>query len=328
MHADIVSPESLLSDFLETNTLGKAMKIKDFFRKETLVLSFEVFPPMREGSTAGLFTTIDQLVMTEPDFISVTYGAGGSTQEMTFEIASRIKNHVGTEVLTHLTCVNAATEGITGILDHLGRENIKNILALRGDPPKGETSFTKCAGGFGYANELVEFIKARDDFSIGIAGYPEGHVECPDLDKDLDHLKRKVDAGADFIITQLFFDNDDFYRFRDRAVSRGIPVPIVPGIFPIFNFKQIARIASLCGAAIPGPLFDRLSAVQDRSDEVAKYGVDHAFRQSRDLLDNGVPGLHFYSMNRSDHVTRIIRQLNIDRKAFRENEKRIDGGAV
>ena len=257
MPADIVSPESLLSDFLETNTLGKAMKIKDFFRKETLVLSFEVFPPMREGSTAGLFTTIDQLVMTEPDFISVTYGAGGSTQEMTFEIASRIKNHVGTEVLTHLTCVNAATEGITGILDHLGRENIKNILALRGDPPKGETSFTKCAGGFGYANELVEFIKARDDFSIGVAGYPEGHVECPDLDKDLDHLKRKVDAGADFIITQLFFDNDDFYRFRDRAVSRGIPVPIVPGIFPIFNFKQIARIASLCGAAIPGPLFDR-----------------------------------------------------------------------
>ncbi|MDO9559199.1 MAG: methylenetetrahydrofolate reductase [NAD(P)H] [Syntrophales bacterium] len=304
------------------------MKIKDLFLKETFVLSFEVFPPVRAGNTVELFNTIDELVMIDPNFISVTYGAGGSTQDMTFEIASRIKNHVGTEVLTHLTCVQATEKDIIGILDHLDRENIRNILALRGDPPQGEKSFTKIDGGFGYANELVEFINTHGDFSIGVAGYPEGHVESPDLDADMENLKKKVDAGADFIITQLFFNNDDFYRFRDKAASRGIMVPIIPGIFPIFNFKQIAKIASLCGATIPKPLFDQLAAVSERSDEVAKYGVDYAVRQSEDLLGNGIPGLHFYSMNRSNHVTNIIRQLKIDRKPLYESEKRIIGGAV
>ncbi|MBN2256112.1 MAG: methylenetetrahydrofolate reductase [NAD(P)H] [Deltaproteobacteria bacterium] len=304
------------------------MKIKDLLQKETLIFSFEIFPPMRDGDITELFTTIKELVKVDPNFISVTYGAGGSTQDMTFEIASRIKNHVETEVLTHLTCVQATEKEILEILDHLERENIRNILALRGDPPKGEHTFTKIDGGFGYANELVEFIRAHGDFSIGVAGYPEGHVEAPDIDTDIQNLKKKVDAGADFIITQLFFNNDDFYRFRDKAVSKGITVPIIPGIFPIFNFKQIAKIASLCGAAIPKSLFDQLSAVSDRSDEVARRGIDHAIRQSEDLLGNDIPGLHFYSMNKSNHVTHIIRQLNIDRKVHYESEKRITGGTV
>ncbi|HOP34844.1 MAG TPA: methylenetetrahydrofolate reductase [NAD(P)H] [Syntrophales bacterium] len=306
------------------------MKIKEFFQKDRLVLSFEIFPPARERSTRELFATIDALVTIDPDFISVTYGAGGSTQEMTFEIASRIKNHVGTEVLTHLTCVEASEKDILEILGHLERENIRNILALRGDPPNGETSFRKSDGGFEYANELVEFINRHGDFSVAVAGYPECHVEAPDLETDLENLKKKVDAGADFIITQLFFDNDAFYRFRDKAVSRGIAVPIIPGIFPVFNFKQIAKIASLCGAAIPEPLFAQLEAVSDRADEVARYGMEHAIRQSEGLLENGIPGLHFYSMNRSDHVTQIVNQLNIDRKApyESESEKRIDRGAL
>ena len=304
------------------------MKIKDLLLKEAFVLSFEVFPPVRDGNINELYSTIDELVMIDPNFISVTYGAGGGTQDMTFEIASRIKNHVRTEALTHLTCVDATKKDIIEILDHLETENIRNILALRGDPPKGDQSFTKINGGFGYANELVEFINTHGDFSIGVAGYPEGHVESPDLDADIENLKKKVDAGADFIITQLFFNNDAFYRFRDKAASRGIMVPIIPGIFPIFNFKQMAKIASLCGAAIPKPLFDQLSAVSDQSDEVEKYGVDYAIRQSEDLLGSDIPGLHFYSMNRSDHVSHIIRQLNLDRKASHESEKRITGGAI
>jgi len=304
------------------------MKIKDLLQKETFIFSFEIFPPMRDGNITELFATIEELVEVEPNFISVTYGAGGGTQDMTFEIASRIKNRVETEVLTHLTCVQATEKDILEILDHLERENIRNILALRGDPPQGKEKFTKAAGGFGYANELVEFIRTHGDFSIGVAGYPECHTEAPDLDTDIQNLKKKVDAGADFIITQLFFNNDDFYRFRDKAVSQGITVPIIPGIFPIFNFKQIAKIASLCGATIPKPLFDQLSAVRDRSDEVAHYGVDYAIRQSEDLLGNDIPGLHFYSMNTSKYVTHIIRQLNINRKGHYEGEKRITGGTL
>jgi methylenetetrahydrofolate reductase (NADPH) len=302
------------------------MKIKDLLQKETFVFSFEVFPPMRDGNTKELFTTIDELIMVDPNFISVTYGAGGTTQDMTFEISSRIKNHVGTEVLTHLTCVQATKQDIKDILEQLERKNIRNILALRGDPPQGEQTFTKTDGGFGYANELVEFIHAHGDFSIGVAGYPEGHIEASNIDVDIQNLKKKVDAGADFIITQLYFNNDDFYRFRDKAESCGITIPIIPGIFPIFNFKQIAKIASLCGATIPKDLFDKLSAVSDKSDEVAKYGIDYAIRQSEDLLGNSIPGLHFYSMNKSNYVTQIVRQLNIDSKTHYESEKKITGG--
>ena len=292
------------------------------------MLSFEVFPPARVGNIRDLLTVVHQLACLEPDFISVTYGAGGSTQDMSLEIASEIKNAVGLEVLAHLTCVQATKTDIVSILNEFKKKNIKNILALRGDPPQGEQVFRKTEGGFGYANELVEFIKANYNFSIGVAGYPEKHMEASSLAVDIENLKRKVDAGADFIITQLFFNNDDFYRFRDIAQKKGINIPIIPGIFPIVNYKQIAKIASLCGANIPTHLNDTLASVSENNDEVAKYGAEYAIRQSQDLLDNRIAGLHFYSMNKSRHVTKIVRELDLNRKGKDETKKRITGGTV
>jgi len=290
------------------------MKIRDILQKNKFILSLEVFPPAREGKLDSLYSVIEELVKLNPHFISVTFGAGGSTRDMTIEIASKIKNHNDTEVLAHLTCVQATKDDTAGILDDFKKENIKNILALRGDPPKEENVFVKTEGGFGYANELVKFVKAYDDFSIGVAGYPECHIEAPNPDTDITNLKRKVAAGADFIITQLFFNNDDFYRFRDKAVSRKIAVPIIPGIFPIFNYAHISKIASLCGAKIPSRLHDKIYKVSERSEEVEKYGTEYAIRQSQDLSENDVSGLHFYSMNRSQHVMQIVRELSLNRK--------------
>ena len=289
------------------------MKIRDILLKDKFTLSFEVFPPAREGKLDNLYSVIEELVKLSPHFISVTFGAGGSTRDMTIEIASRIKNHTDTEVLAHLTCVQATKDDTAGILDDFKKENIKNILALRGDPPKGENIFVKTEGGFGYANELVEFIKAYDDFSIAVAGYPEGHIEAPSLDVDITNLNRKVDAGSDFVITQLFFNNDDFYRFRDMAVARGIGVPIIPGIFPIFNYAQISKITSLCGAKIPSKLHDKIYKVSERSREVEKYGIEYAIQQSEELLDNDVWGLHFYSMNKSRHIMQIVQELQLNK---------------
>jgi methylenetetrahydrofolate reductase (NADPH) len=304
------------------------MKISNLYSTNRRTLSFEVFPPARDGSIKDLLTVVHELARLEPDFISVTYGAGGGTQDMSLEIASEIKNNIGLEVLAHLTCVQAKKADIAGILNDFKKENIKNILAMRGDPPQGAQVFQKTEGGFGYANELVEFIKANYNFSIGVAGYPEKHVEAPNLIVDMENLKRKVDAGADFIITQLFFDNDDFYRFRDMAQNKGIDIPIIPGIFPVFNYKQIAKIASLCGAKIPALLHDKLARVSENNNEVAKYGTEYAIRQSQDLLDNGIEGLHFYSMNKSRHVTKIVRELDLNREVNNERKKRITGGTV
>jgi len=256
-----------------------------------------------------LYRVIGELAELKPDFFSVTYGAGGSTREKTVEIASKIRGDFERETLAHLTCVQATGSDILQELGKLKDAGIENILALRGDPLKGNDTFVKTEGGFEYASELVEFIKLNGDFSIGVAGYPEVHPEAPDMEHDIINLKKKIDAGADFIITQMFFDNEDFYRFRGNIISEGIHVPIIPGIFPIFNYKQISRVASLCGAKIPSKLHDKLSRISDRSEEVEKYGIEHALRQSEDLLKNDVSGLHFYSMNRSRHVMRITQEL-------------------
>jgi len=285
------------------------MKIKRIFEEKKTTLSFEVFPPSRDGNIEELYRVIGELAEREPDFFSVTYGAGGSTREKTVEIASKIKNGFKREALAHLTCVQATKTNILHELGKLKKAGIENILALRGDPPKGEESFSRTEGGFEYASELVEFIKLNGDFSTGVAGYPEVHPEAPDMEHDIINLKKKIDAGADFVITQMFFDNDDFYRFREKAVAAKITVPIIPAIFPIFNYRQISRIASLCGAKIPPQLHDTLRRVSDRSEEVAKYGTEYATRQSEDLLKNDVPGLHFYSMNRSRHVIDITQKL-------------------
>ncbi|MEN6463994.1 MAG: methylenetetrahydrofolate reductase [NAD(P)H] [Syntrophaceae bacterium] len=275
------------------------MSICELFGKGRRTLSFEVFPPVREGNLEKLFTAIGEIRKLKPDFISVTYGAGGGTRDMTLEIASTVKNRFKQEVLAHLTCVGSKKEDIARILDDFKREGIENIMALRGDPPRGETRFQRTEGGFGYANELVDFIRQRDDFCIGVAGYPEGHPEAPSLEEDLKNLKRKVSAGADFIITQLFFDNQDFYRFRDKAAAIGISVPIIPGIFPLLSFKQIPRIVSLGGASIPAALEGRLRDLEDSPEDSEKFGIDYAIGQCRDLLENGVPGLHICCMNRS-----------------------------
>ena len=293
------------------------MKIGNILGGDKTVLSFEVFPPSRDGNIEDLYRAVGELAELNPDFISVTYGAGGGTREKTVEIASTIKNKFDRETLAHLTCVQATRDDIQEQLEKLKEEGIENILALRGDPPKGEERVVKTKGGFGYANELVEFIKMNNDFSIGVAGYPEVHPEAPDMEHDLVNLKRKVDAGADFIITQMFFDNGDFYRFRDNVISAGIRVPIVPAVFPIFSYKQISRVAALCGAKIPSKLHDKLSRVSEKNEEVEKYGIEHAIRQSEDLLRNEVSGLHFYSMNRSRHVIQIIREL--PKKSFENN---------
>lgn len=285
------------------------MLIRDLFNQKKRTLSFEVFPPVREGNLESLFATIAELKELNPDFISVTYGAGGGTRDKTIEIASRVKNEIRSEALAHLTCVASSRDDIARILEDMKAQNIENILALRGDPPRGEERFVRPEGGFGFANELVEFIKAHGAFSIGVAGYPEGHPEAPSVEDDLKNLKRKVDAGADFIVTQLFFHNDDFYRFRDRVMAMKIRVPVIPGIFPILNYRQILRITELCGSKIPPALGERLCRLQDKPGEVEKYGIEYAQDQAWDLVRNEVCGLHICTMNRSRAARTIVREL-------------------
>ena len=289
----------------------KPMVIRNLFLQKTFTLSFEVFPPVREGNLESLYKTIGELKELGPDFISVTYGAGGSTRDKTIEIASKVKNDFKLEVTAHLTCVSSTREDIAKILEAFKKENIENILALRGDPPKGEEKFVKPAGGFGYANELVEFIRSLNGFCIGVAGYPEGHPEAPSKEADLLNLKRKVDAGADFVVSQLFFLNDDFYRFRDRATKLGIAVPILPGVFPLLNYKQMVKIAALCGPKIPPRLGDRMWQLKDRPADTEKYGIEYALSQAEDLVRNDVRGLHIYTMNRSEPTLQIVRELSL-----------------
>jgi len=287
------------------------MLIRDLFGQKKRTLSFEVFPPVREGNLESLFKTVAELKELKPDFISVTYGAGGGTRDKTIEIASRVINEFGSEALAHLTCVAATRDDIARIVEEMKTHSIENILALRGDPPKGEEKFVRPAGGFGFANELVSFIRGLNGFCIGVAGYPEGHPEASSFDDDLKNLKRKVDAGADFIVTQLFFNNDDFYRFRDRALALKINVPIIPGIFPILNHKQVLRITELCGAKIPSALGEKLCWLKDKPEDVEKYGIEYAQRQAYDLIRNEVHGLHICTMNQSRAARKIVRELGL-----------------
>lgn len=287
------------------------MKIRNILAEKRFSLSFEVFPPVREGNLDNLFSTIEALRELKPDFISVTYGAGGGTRDTSIQIASKVRNEFDMDVLAHLTCVQATKDNIAEVLDEFKKEQIENILALRGDPPEGETRFVKTDGGFGYANDLVEFIRKNDDFSIGVAGYPEGHPESPSLEVDLRNLKRKIAAGADFVITQLFFNNDCFYSFRDRALKMNIRVPIIPGIFPILNYKQIKRIISLSGVNIPSKLGDKLEKCKEKPDDIEKYGIEYATLQAMDLIRNEIRGLHLYCMNRSQPVKQILKDLTL-----------------
>ena len=270
-------------------------------------VSFEYFPPKNQESTDLLYQTVDELHALHPTYVSVTYGAGGSTRRNTIEIVKRIQNQHDTRTMAHLTCIGHTRAEIAAILDELWDGGIRNILALRGDPPADTVE--PLVSEFVSAGELVGFIRSRHDFCIGVAGYPEGHPKCPDRRKVLDDLKWKVDQGASFIITQLFFDNQVFYRFRDEARAAGIKLPIVSGIMPILNVTQTKRFVSMCGASIPTALMDRMELVQTDPQAVLAIGVDHALSQCRDLLAHQVAGLHFYTLNRSKATSLICMDL-------------------
>jgi methylenetetrahydrofolate reductase (NADPH) len=286
------------------------MRIGDLFGRREPVFSFEFFPPKTAAGEQALLRTIARLRDLQPSFVSVTYGAGGSTREKTIDIVTRVKREHGIEAMAHLTCVGHDRNEIAAILDRLTACGIENVLPLRGDPPQGETTFVRPANGFGYAYELVRFIRERGyRFCLAGAGYPEGHQECRDLQRDIEHLRLKVDAGVDFVITQLFYDNADYFAFVARARKVGITVPLVPGIMPITNVAQIERIARLCGARIPAALREQLHGAEGDDAAVQAIGIDYAVRQCRELLGGGAPGIHFYTLNQSPATAAILAEL-------------------
>lgn len=287
----------------------------EFYRTRTgPVVSFELFPPKTDQAYESLRTTLPDLAKLNPDFITVTYGAMGSTQERTLEIASMVQKQ-GIPAACHLTCVGASRPQLTEIIQQIHRAGIRNIVALRGDPPQGQTSFTAPADGLGHANELVSHIRTVEreanlsPFGLAVAGYPEKHAEAPSLEADIENLKRKVDAGADIVVTQLFYDNARYFEFVDKARALGISIPIVPGLLPVVSAKQILRITSMCGACLPEGLKAELETTGDDAEKAEEIGVRQCVAQARELLQRGAPGIHFYVLNKSAHMRRIIRQL-------------------
>ena len=273
-------------------------------------LSFELFPPKTPAGDEALFRHVAELMQFRPGFITCTYGAGGSTRAKTLDIVSQVRERFSISVASHLTVVGSTVDQLRSYLNDAAERGIENIVALRGDPPRDQQSFTPVEGGLRYANELVALIRAEfPQFGIAVAGYPEKHQEAPSPEVDLENLKRKVDAGADVVITQLFYHNDDFRRFRERYVQAGITVPLVPGILPVTNLAQIQRITSLCGAVLPSEFVGRLSEKGDDADWQFQVGVEFAARQVRELLDSGIPGMHFYVLNKSQATASVLRAV-------------------
>lgn len=286
------------------------MKIRNRLNPSKPCFSFEFFPPKTEEGWTNLRQTLEELAGLEPGFVSVTYGAGGSTRDRTLQLVSEIKATTGIEAMAHLTCVGHTREELNEVVDRLLESRIENVLALRGDPPQGQKSFAPVPGGLKYASDLVELIRHKDHtLCIGGACYPEGHIEASSRDEDLTNLKRKVDAGLDFVITQLFFDNAFYFDFVERARRVGINIPIVPGIMPITNFEQLNRFVRLCGATVPMRLSLQLEKVKDDPDAIAQLGVAHATVQCMELLGRGAPGIHFYTLNRSPATRMIVSAL-------------------
>jgi methylenetetrahydrofolate reductase (NADPH) len=277
------------------------------------VISFEFFPPKtEEGDRNLLEKTIPALLETKPDYCSVTYGAGGSTRDKTLMIVDQIQRKYGLTSVAHLTCVCSTQQQIGELLGQIRTLGVKNVLALRGDPPGGGP-FQPTPGGFEFSSELVRFIRSQADFSIGVAGFPEGHIACKEGKlADWQHLKEKIAAGADFVITQLFFDNQDFYAFREHMTkTHGVKVPIVPGIIPIMGAAQIKRFTALCGSRIPPELASRLDEFGENDRAAAEFGVEYATRQCEDLLRNGAPGIHFYTLNKAPSTVSILKNLKL-----------------
>jgi methylenetetrahydrofolate reductase (NADPH) len=284
------------------------MRVSHILSRKRPVFSFEFFPPKSDEAAQLLEKTIADLRPLEPDFVSVTYGAGGSTREKTLDIVTRIKRDTGIEAMAHLTCVGSTREELQAVLGRLVEAGVENVLALRGDPPKGQTTFVATEGGFRYANELIQFIRElhKDALCVGGACYPEKHIECGNPAVDLANLKRKVDDGAQFIITQLFFDNRRYFEFVDFARAMGITVPIIPGIMPITNAAQVERFTVSCGASLPYRLAAELDRRREDPKSVLALGIAHATAQCLELLQGGAPGIHFYTLNRSTATREVL----------------------
>jgi methylenetetrahydrofolate reductase (NADPH) len=294
------------------------VKITDLLRfareRGEPVFSFEFFPPRTDQGVAALFQAVEALRPLAPAYVCVTYGAGGSTRARTLELVKRLKHEVEIEAMAHVTCVGASRDDLAAVLDELAEAGIRNVMALRGDPPRGETTFTPHPMGFRYASELVAFIRAepkRWPFCLGAAAYPEGHLETRDVAQDVANLKRKVDAGADFLVTQLFFENARYFQFVDRARGAGIALPILPGIMPIQTVEQIERMTVMCGASLPRSLQAAMDVRREDPEAARELGLAYATLQCSDLLRRGAPGIHFYTLNRSPSTRAILSALRI-----------------
>jgi methylenetetrahydrofolate reductase (NADPH) len=290
------------------------MKIKDILRKNKSGFALEFFPPKSEEGKGVFLDVVRDLKAFGPLYLSMTYGAGGTTRERTMNALRWLRKDNSLPLMSHLTGIGATRDSIGAVVDELESLGIGNILALRGDPPKNAPDFDASKGEFPFARDLVDFLKKTGLFSLGVAVYPEGHPQSPSLAKDLEYAKQKIDAGADFAISQMFFENDLYYRFLERARKAGIRIPIVPGIMPILDCKRIKEFASVCNATLPQAILDRIVPVMDMPDEVRKHGVDFAVRQVRDLMKHGVKYIHFYTMNRADSVIEILNATGMGRR--------------
>ena len=285
------------------------MRIAEIYARSRPVISFEFFPPKTEVGYAPLYRTIAELKRLDPGFVSVTWGAGGSTRTRTIDLVVRIQRELGITAMAHMTCVGATREQLADSLARIRDEGLENVLALRGDPPRDQPEFRPVPGGFAYANELVEFIRERFDLCIGAACHPEKHPDAPSPEADLANLVRKVEAGAEFLITNLFFDPADYFAFVARARAAGIEVPIVPGIMPVVSGANVRRMAQLTGARIPGALEAELARTGEDDEATLEVGIAWATGQCRALLDAGAPGLHFYTLNKSPATRRVFENL-------------------
>jgi methylenetetrahydrofolate reductase (NADPH) len=285
------------------------MRIDSILEERRPVFSFEFFPPKTDEGQRNLEAALQDLKEDQPDYVSVTYGAGGTTRERTVEITKWIKEELGLEAMAHLSCVGESTDRIREILEEIGQAGIENVLALRGDPPRGETEWKPHPDGLHYSTELTSLISKDYDYAIGGACFPEVHPEAKDRDSDIGFLKQKVDAGASFLITQLFFDNELYFDFVARVREAGVEVPIVPGIMPITNYSQIKTITGMCGATIPAELSRELDERAEDAEAVAELGTAFAALQCHDLLARGAPGIHFYTLNKSPATRAILAAL-------------------
>ncbi len=295
------------------------MKFQDIYKNgKKPVISFEVFPAKTAEGKLNLFRTLDELARLDPGFISVTYGAMGTTRENSFEIASHIKNNLGIETASHLTCVGASGAEINSVLKDLRLRGIENIVALRGDPPEGNTSFVPAEGGYSHANELVSHIRRFEKeyspesrFGVAVAGYPEKHIEAPSMEEDIANLAKKARAGADITITQLFYNNSFYFDYTEKVRNSGVKIPIIPGLMPIISTRQVMKITSLCGSSVPDPVMKRLERCERKGADAGQVGIEVCAEQAEDLLSGGTPGIHFYVLNRASQIKSILKRLGI-----------------